>query len=187
MNEPLEPERRAPRPVVVDINTSTFTATVTSRGQLMRLPDGETAALRLRAVITGKPARPGARPKQIKVVVLYYGIRAEELCRDHVREGARIGVEGYLDYAEWSSATGTRSELRIVARFITVFDHAGGEPIEYEAAEPPEALATPAGAPSPPSAAAPPPPPAMPPPPARTDGIDPLTEEVMREYGLLPR
>jgi single-stranded DNA-binding protein len=166
--------------VRVDINGTQFTATLAAGPELRAMPDN-TPKLLLRCVINGKPANPQARPKQIKVTVHYFGARAEELCRSHIRAGAWIGVEGRLDYGEWQTDFGARSELRVVARFITVLDASGNTVAEYEGSDPDAAPAPPA---NPQNAI--PPPAAQPPPPAAQSG-DALTDTVLAEFGISQR
>lgn len=129
MSNPLEPER-PPRPRrKVDINQTVFTATLTARPELATLRDGTTPYTRLRCVIVGRPNPETRESKLIRVAVLYFGARAEDLCREDVRDGSWIALQGRLDYAEWERDEITRRELRVVADQIVVIGDPDRGPI----------------------------------------------------------
>jgi single-strand DNA-binding protein len=121
-----------------DLNSSTFTATLTRAPELRRLPD-ETPLARLRVVITGR-RRPGSteRPKTIPVGVHVYGEQAPDCCT-YLRTASRVGVDGRLDFGRWLGEDGgTRTELRVVAQFVKFLDSAGRVTREIEGEEPPD-------------------------------------------------
>lgn len=152
---------------VDELNHVEFTGTLKLPPELQTLRDG-TPRARLRVAIRARtPAVLSPKPRTIDVTTLVYGERARVVC-ERLHTGARVEVDGRLDYVEWPADGGPpRSELRVVAHKVEVMDAPGG---------PPEPTVTqsadddgPAPAPTPP---APP--------------IDDAERGVLAEFGLVP-
>jgi single-strand DNA-binding protein len=111
------------------INRVVIVGRLTRDPELRALPSGTSVcSLRVACNASRKDAE-GAfvdRPNFFDVSV--YGAPGESVS-NHIRKGARIGIDGRLDWREWETAEqGRRQAVSIVADTIQFLDSPGGRP-----------------------------------------------------------